>query len=504
MVSFSSLVVSFESSFTRVDNLLWRFAGFLCKNFSDHDRVSISPVNYAPIHVFIGDPKLVTSAPDGRHRPAMRQSDVLATLQPSQQCTGLYSCLKRKWRSLDLAFQPNEWFVVSVHLPHYMPHSTYVKYDMSNSLRFGQFSIATTALWQGRFAIAFLSFAAWSRVIESGHLQLRLRERRESLPLVAPMRDQDLLPPNRFMFWCAAPFLLATLVILPLCARPPERTGWIMMGIVEVLALCVLLGLFNPARFWWCWRAVGAIVFGGYLAYLISMTLSGQWFGDARRSSASAFNAVLGLIVFGYPGFMYAVFGRFTWRPEPEFEERSEIDEWIPNDMANHDDLCFACWSGDVPLVARLLSTTNNVDVRDEDGRTPLINAALDQEGNGAAIIRELLGHNPDLNAQDHAGWSALHFAAQENALEVATSLLESGAFVDPADAHGNTPLMKAVFTSRGDGHMIQLLRGRNADPYVRNNDGQTPVELARLINNSDVAQFFADLPEQDDTSSGG
>jgi hypothetical protein len=109
-----------------------------------------------------------------------------------------------------------------------------------------------------------------------------------------------------------------------LLARPPEATGWIVLAAVDVLAILVLFGLYAPARFWWCWRGVGAIVCLGYLAYLISMVRAGQFFGDGRRSSATALNAMMGLIVFGYPGFMYAVFGRFTWRPEPEYPPEFE------------------------------------------------------------------------------------------------------------------------------------------------------------------------------------
>ena len=120
------------------------------------------------------------------------------------------------------------------------------------------------------------------------------------------------------MFWCTAPFLIATIGLLPLLVRPPETVGRIVLVAVELLAACALVGLYDPDRFWWCWRAVGAIVFGGYVAYLISTMLSGRWFGDGRRASAKAFNALLGFIAFGYPGFMYAVFGQFTWHPEPE------------------------------------------------------------------------------------------------------------------------------------------------------------------------------------------
>lgn len=108
-------------------------------------------------------------------------------------------------------------------------------------------------------------------------------------------------------------------------------TGWIVMASVELLAVCVLLGFYDAYRFWWCWRGVGGIVFLGYFAYLISMAISGQWFGDGRPSSATAFNALIGLMVFGYPGFMYALFGRFTWHRQPESEddsdERSVVDD---------------------------------------------------------------------------------------------------------------------------------------------------------------------------------
>jgi ankyrin repeat protein len=56
---------------------------------------------------------------------------------------------------------------------------------------------------------------------------------------------------------------------------------------------------------------------------------------------------------------------------------------------------------------------------------------------------------------------------------------------------------MKAVFNSRGRGDLIELLRANGADPRVANSSGQTPVGLARLIGNFDVAQFFADVADQ-------
>nr|BFE76128.1 hypothetical protein GCM10020092_094290 [Actinoplanes digitatis] len=87
-----------------------------------------------------------------------------------------------------------------------------------------------------------------------------------------------------------------------------------------------------------------------------------------------------------------------------------------------------------------------------------------------------------------------MHLAAQQNAAEAATVLLEVGAEVDTVNRHGNTPLFTAVFNCRGEGAMIILLREHGADPFAENAHGQTPVGLARLIANYPVAAFFEDL----------
>ena len=135
------------------------------------------------------------------------------------------------------------------------------------------------------------------------------------------MRLQDLPRPTRFMFWCTAPFLVATLVLLPFLIPPPSATCRIVLVAFELLAACVLVGLYDPDRFKVCWRVAGAIVFAGYLAYLVEMITKGRWFGNGRRSETTVLNALLGLIVFGYPGFMYAVFGRMTWSAKNDWQK---------------------------------------------------------------------------------------------------------------------------------------------------------------------------------------
>jgi ankyrin repeat protein len=95
------------------------------------------------------------------------------------------------------------------------------------------------------------------------------------------------------------------------------------------------------------------------------------------------------------------------------------------------------------------------------------------------------------INLQDKMGYSALHFASQNNCLEAVQLLLDSGANVDLEDSFGNTPLGRAVFTSEGKGDVIQLLLRNGADKDHKNKHRISPLDLAQKISNYDVAKYM-------------
>jgi uncharacterized protein len=128
----------------------------------------------------------------------------------------------------------------------------------------------------------------------------------------------------------------------------------------------------------------------------------------------------------------------------------------------------------------------------DPAGRSPLHYAALTDD---AAEVTRLIAAGESPDSFDSQGFTPLHLASQEYAPTAAAALLKAGAAVDPMNSRGNTPLFVAVFNSRGRPEIINLLRSRGADPLQANMTGQSPVGLARLIGNYDVAQYFQDLP---------
>jgi uncharacterized protein len=130
------------------------------------------------------------------------------------------------------------------------------------------------------------------------------------------------------------------------------------------------------------------------------------------------------------------------------------------------------------------------VDV-DRAGRSALHYAA---SANDISEVQARLAAGDDKDLADRSGYTPLHFAAQGWCIEAAEALLAAGANVDPVDEHGNTPLWTATFSSKGRGELIEILRGCGADPGHRNKTGGSPLELARLIANYDVEQWYADL----------
>lgn len=98
--------------------------------------------------------------------------------------------------------------------------------------------------------------------------------------------------------------------------------------------------------------------------------------------------------------------------------------------------------------------------------------------GSGDFYLVKLLAESgANLNVRDEEGYTPLTWAAQHGNTRVAAYLIEHGANLNPLDRGGYTPLMWAA--QEGHFSMVALLLERGANPFVRGPQGRTAFDLA-------------------------
>jgi ankyrin repeat protein len=96
-----------------------------------------------------------------------------------------------------------------------------------------------------------------------------------------------------------------------------------------------------------------------------------------------------------------------------------------------------------------------------------------------------------DVNEVDSKGATALHAAAELQDPELVKILTASGADVNCQDNYGNSPLWKAVFSSRDQNEVVTLLCKHRADPHLANHNGMTPYKLALESGRDNLVDIF-------------
>ena len=123
---------------------------------------------------------------------------------------------------------------------------------------------------------------------------------------------------------------------------------------------------------------------------------------------------------------------------------------------------------------------------------TPLHLAAF---GGQMDEVRRLLEAGADVNARTRFQGTPLHWALSGERVnpDILSVLVEHGADVNAQNNMGNTPLHFASFT--GNVPAAQRLLGLGADPTVKDEMNQTPVDKAR----GKVKAFFKDMERKGD-----
>lgn len=163
------------------------------------------------------------------------------------------------------------------------------------------------------------------------------------------------------------------------------------------------------------------------------------------------------------------------------------------------------------PITACLLEHGAAVNVADENGATPLMQAA---GMNKTEAVRALLARGADPAARDKHGWTALRYAAMRGWGDVIAVLrdrspmdlseaaqfgdaarvrahLEAGEDPNAPDAQGATPLMAAM--KSGSVETARLLLDRGADVNRKRRDGSTALHLAALYGDAPLVGLLLD-----------
>ncbi|KAI4305047.1 hypothetical protein L6164_028437 [Bauhinia variegata] len=103
--------------------------------------------------------------------------------------------------------------------------------------------------------------------------------------------------------------------------------------------------------------------------------------------------------------------------------------------------------------------------------------------------LKKALASGADKDEEDSEGRTALHFACGYGEVKCAQILLEAGAKVDALDKNKNTALHYAAGYGRKE--CVALLLENGAAVTLQNMDGKTPIDVAKLNNQSDVLKLL-------------
>jgi ankyrin repeat protein len=149
-------------------------------------------------------------------------------------------------------------------------------------------------------------------------------------------------------------------------------------------------------------------------------------------------------------------------------------------------DFLSAVRAGDYPTVKLFLISGMNPNITDENGMTPLMYAAQNNDEALADILRRS-GADPNAAGNGQAGKTALIHAIERQKPEMIDFLLRNGADANKADRNGMTPLMYAA--RKRNLQIVKYLLSGGADVNAQARDGRTALIVASQEGNADIVK---------------
>ena len=146
--------------------------------------------------------------------------------------------------------------------------------------------------------------------------------------------------------------------------------------------------------------------------------------------------------------------------------------------------LVFAVRSGAPKTVAYLLKQPGiQIDATNMADETALMLAA---NANDLASANLLIEAGASVNRPN---WTPLHYAASKGHTAMMRLLIENDAYVDAESPNGTTPLMMAAYYASPNA--VKLMLEEGADPLLKNQDGQTALDMALVKDKKLSVQYI-------------
>ncbi|XP_053149552.1 serine/threonine-protein phosphatase 6 regulatory ankyrin repeat subunit C isoform X2 [Hemicordylus capensis] len=183
------------------------------------------------------------------------------------------------------------------------------------------------------------------------------------------------------------------------------------------------------------------------------------------------------------PPLVQAIFNRDIEEVRSLLSQKENINVL---DQERRTPLHAAAYLGDAPIVELLIISGANVNAKDTLWLTPLHRAAGSRN---EKALNLLLKHSADVNARDKYWQTPLHIAAANRATKCAEAIIPLLSSVNVADRTGRTALHHAVHS--GHLEMVNLLLNKGANLSTCDKKERQPIHWAAFLGHLEVLKLL-------------
>jgi len=140
----------------------------------------------------------------------------------------------------------------------------------------------------------------------------------------------------------------------------------------------------------------------------------------------------------------------------------------------------------DITETMRLLEPNTDIEIRDDDGWTPLIWASW----NGCTeIVKLLIDRGANIDAKDNNGCTAMSWAFYDQQIDTAKLLLDRGSDIENINDDGFTYLSEAIMYKLPE--IVKILLDHGVDTEYIDSGGYTPMRYAIMDGQIEIVKLL-------------